>query len=256
MTSQSVESHRTWENPEARVEVRYSQAGVSSSVIVISKFTGKIMLLDAGDGVLRDLLSAGSLDFVEDIDVIAITHGHFDHMGGIYALLGFLRMMHRTEPLNILVPAGCVEVPAVVTAFRRAYSETIPYRIFIHEVGSGTGFDTDFFKIEAIEVEHWGLENTTGQDNPMPALGYRVRVGTTVIAYTGDTRMCESVEKMVRDADLAVIEATRETAPRAGPRVHMTVDEAKKLATLAREAMLVHNIPKIEGWTPPSDSEM
>jgi len=248
MSTISIGNKTTWENPEVRIDVLYSAAGVSSSVILTSKFTGKIMLLDAGDGVLRDLLSMGSLEFVNDLDVIGVTHGHFDHVGGLYALLGFLRMMKRTDPLNIVIPAGCLEVPALVNAFRRVYGDTTPYRIFIHEMGDGTGFDTDFFKTQAIEVEHWGLENVTGEDRPMPALGYRVVVGSTTIGYTGDTRLCPGAEAVVKDADIALIESTRKTAPESGPRVHLTVEEARRLAELAREAILVHQIPEVEGW--------
>ena len=86
-----------WENDEVLVEITYSVAGVSTTVVITSRFTGKMMLLDVGDGALRDLLARGSIDFVNDIDVIAITHGHFDHMGGLYPLLGFMRTLGRSH---------------------------------------------------------------------------------------------------------------------------------------------------------------
>ena len=56
-----------WENDEARVDVCYSAAGVSTTVIVTSKFTGKILIADVGDGTLRDLLSMFKTEFVEEI---------------------------------------------------------------------------------------------------------------------------------------------------------------------------------------------
>ena len=37
-----------WENDEVKVDVPYSVAGVGTTVIVTSKFTGKILLLDVG----------------------------------------------------------------------------------------------------------------------------------------------------------------------------------------------------------------
>ena len=78
------------ENDEVSVNVPFSAAGVGTTIVLTSKFTGKMMLLDVGDGVLRDLLLSGNTDFVNAIDPIAISHGHFDHVGGLHSLLGFM----------------------------------------------------------------------------------------------------------------------------------------------------------------------
>lgn len=235
----------TWENAEAEVFIPYSAAGVSTTIILTSRFTEKIMLLDVGDGVIRDLLARGSLDFITEIELVAISHGHFDHMGGLHSLLGFLRMMKRVENLHILLPANCVEVIGIVREFRSAYSETLPFDFRLHELSDGTGFDTDFFKVSARQVEHFGMENPTDEDALMPAVGYKVRVGNTVIAYTGDTRPCSAAEDLVRDADLAIIEATRREIPESKHRVHLSEAEALDLAKLAKDYLLIHRIPNI-----------
>jgi ribonuclease Z len=235
-----------WENDEVEVRIPFSAAGVSTTIVLTSKFTGRIMLLDVGDGTLRDLLEHGGIQFVNDLDLIAITHGHFDHMGGIHSLLGFLRMMKRSDKLHILLPEDCIEAIESIRGFRNAYKESLPFEFWYHELTHGTGFDTDFFKVNAIEVEHFGMENTTDQDKLMPALGYRVRVGDTVIGYTGDTRFCPGAEKIVRDADIAIIEATRKEAPESKYRIHLSEEEAKSLGRLARDHILIHRIPTIE----------
>jgi ribonuclease Z len=237
-----------WENDEVHVNIPFSVAGVGTTILLTSKFTGRIMMLDVGDGVLRDLLASGITDFVNDIDPVAISHGHFDHVGGLYSLLGFMRMMGRTNPLNVLIPAGCNEAINIIKGFRDIYSTTLPYKLWYHEMSQGSGFDTDFFKINSFEVEHFLPEFDEGAGVLEPALGFRVQIGETVVGYTGDTRLCSGAESVVRDADLSIIEATKKVTPSpdSGHRIHLSIEEAKELGKLAKDYVLIHKLPDIK----------
>jgi ribonuclease BN (tRNA processing enzyme) len=249
MNRNAFENYRAeWENDEVSVNVPFSAAGVGTTILLTSKFTGKMMMLDVGDGVLRDLLLTGSTDFVNDIDPIAISHGHFDHVGGLHSLLGFMRMLGRTAPLNILIPTGCVEAISIIKGFRDLYSKTLPFKIWYHELTESSGFDTDFFKINSFEVEHFSLEYLQGTGMLEPALGFRVQVGGTIIGYTGDTRLCPGAEAVVRGVNLAIIEATRKETPPADTehRVHLSIEEATELSKLAKEHILIHKVPEIK----------
>ncbi len=250
MNSGALETYRAeWENDEVRVNIPFSAAGVGTTILLTSKFTGKMMMLDVGDGALRDLLSSGNIDFVNDIDPIALSHGHFDHVGGLHSLLGFMRMMGRTSPLNILIPVGCKEAISIIKGYLDLYCKTLPFKIWYHELSDGSGFDTDFFKVKSVEVEHFSLEFKPEAELLEPALGFRVEVGETIVAYTGDTRLCSGAETTVRDADIAIIEATNKKTPSSGPRVHLSIKEAEDLGKLAKEFILIHKIPEIKKST-------
>ena len=70
----NLDEYKTiWENDEVHVNVPFSAAGVGTTIVLTSKFTGKMMLLDVGDGAVRDLLvSLDGSEFINEIDFIAI----------------------------------------------------------------------------------------------------------------------------------------------------------------------------------------
>jgi ribonuclease BN (tRNA processing enzyme) len=84
----------------------------------------------------------------------------------------------------------------------------------------------------------------TDKDILMPALGYKVLVGETTVAFTGDSRMCQSLEDLVTDVDLAIIESTYEQHPNPDQKVHLTEIEARDLSKKAKEHLLIHKKPE------------
>ncbi|HSW55039.1 MAG TPA: MBL fold metallo-hydrolase [Ignavibacteriaceae bacterium] len=59
------------------------------------------LLVDAGDGISRALLSSG-LHF-NSLNGILFTHLHPDHFSGLPALIVQMKMMNRNEPLDIFI---------------------------------------------------------------------------------------------------------------------------------------------------------
>ena len=222
--------------------VLYSKAGVATQIILDT------VLVDVGDGTLRDLLST-DYNF-EDLDIIVITHGHYDHMGGLHSLLGYLRMKGRKKLLKILHPGAC-EVDAVIQGFRKCYKDTIPFKIEVIKVEDRHIYQFNSVTIQPFFVNHAG-STAQGIMPPIPAAGYRVALKGKIVAVTGDSSMCESLKELVSGADTAYIEATwtqerKEMLTRKYGdiekdmlKVHLSEEQARNLGKLAKHYVLIH----------------
>ncbi|MCK7520797.1 MAG: MBL fold metallo-hydrolase [Ignavibacteriales bacterium] len=86
-------------------------------------------VIDPGDGILRDLNKEIGTQNILTISDIFVSHGHHDHVGGVWSLLTYLRVMNKNLRLSIYFPKGCVEIESIYNAFKKVYSKTISYEI-------------------------------------------------------------------------------------------------------------------------------
>ena len=231
---------QSWHGKNVSVVVLYSRAGIAQHIWLSTRDIA--ILIDTGDGLLRDLLDNNFE--VKLLRAIIYTHGHFDHMGGLYSLLGFLRMIGRIEPLHIFAPKGCTEVSATIDNFMESYLDTTPFEIVYKEILPREDFQIAEISVEPYPVIHCGSTHKGGILDPIPALGYRLTHGDEIVAITGDTGLCSSLRGLMSGADLAIIESVYERSKDADKetidKVHLSEDIAKELGKLAKEFFIVH----------------
>ncbi len=195
-------------------------------------------ILDPGDGILRDLnkeMKAGCILGVSDI---FISHGHHDHVGGVWSLLTYLSVMKKKTPLNIYYPEGCVEIESIHRAFNEVYQKDLTYQIRLKKINNTRKFQRNNVEIKPFPVLHKERSNDGKSSIRIPSLGYKFFYKGKSICYGGDTSYCETLVSMAKNSDLAIIEAAAET--KKDEDLHMSISQAKIIGSTAKKYFLVH----------------
>jgi len=228
-----------WRGKNWNVEVLYSKAGVATQILISTLKCN--ILVDVGDGTLRDLLEL-DYDF-EQLKAVAITHGHFDHAGGLWTLFGFLRMIGRTSDLSLIVPRFCSEVKNLIEGFMAVYRDTMPFRIILKELSNEEKITIGRMEIQAFSVIHRGSTKLYRVGKHVPAVGYSIGFDKQRIVISGDTGMCQSLKKFVKGADLTILEATAKEKTAKNIEVHLSIEETTEIGKTAKKFILIHQWP-------------
>ena len=225
-----------WRKNNFYIKIFCSIPNIATGILITA---GKnIFVVDPGDGILRDLNKEIGTKKILSISDVFVTHGHHDHVGGVWTLLTYMRVMNKKSPLKIHYPHGCVEIESIHNAFIKVYSKTLPYKIELNEIKASKNFRRKNISILPFPVVHKEYLHDGITTRQVPALGYKFTFEGTKICYGGDTAYCDTLVNNAKNSDLAVIEAGHdEDTP---DEMHMTVNEAKQIGASAKEYFLVH----------------
>jgi len=224
-----------WKKKDFSIKIFCSIPNIATGILL--KAGNSHFIIDPGDGILRDLNKEIGVNNLLKISDVFVTHGHHDHVGGVWSLLTYLRVMQKKSPLTIHYPDGCVEIESIYNAFKKVYSRTITYKINLKVIKKTSSFSSGNITIKPFPVIH--KENlSTGNTRRVPALGYNFVFDGKTICYGGDTAYCEELVNHARNADLAILEAGHdEETP---DEMHMTMKEAITIGKSAKKYFLVH----------------
>lgn len=225
-----------WKKKDFSIKIFCSIPNIATGILL--KAGSAHFIIDPGDGILRDLNKEIGVKNLLEISDVFVTHGHHDHVGGVWSLLTYLRVMQKTSPLTIHYPDGCVEIESIYNAFKKVYSKTITYKINLRPIKKSNGFSTGNITVKPFPVIHKEFLSN-GNTRQVPSLGYNFVFEGKTICYGGDTAYCEALVTHARNADLAILEAGHEDET-LDDDMHMTMKEAISIGESAKNYFLVH----------------
>jgi ribonuclease BN (tRNA processing enzyme) len=240
-----------------------TRAQPSSALLV----RDRIYLVDAGNGVVRQLVAAG-LDH-RRVGNVFITHNHDDHNADWGTLLGLQWSTGRRGDTHVYGPPGTesmlqgyIQYFAPNARIRMADSPgyPVPQKAWhAHDIAApGLVFRDDLVTVTAVENCHYA-PGREGQDK---SYAYRFQTPDQVVVFGGDTGRCPQLVEFARGADLLVHEVIdlplieqamrRELPPQIAEGLlrhmreeHTTAEDVGRLAAAAqvKKVVLTHVIP-------------
>lgn len=176
---------------------------------------GQNILVDVGDGTAGQLAKFGLR--TAQVDAVFISHLHWDHTGGLGALLGLRAQTNSPPNLKIYGPPGTEELVAgliasMVPGATAGYGVPGAPRADLNELTEVIELrDQNSVDIAGMNVSmrnntHYSFDPGSVLADQFESLSFRFDLPGRSIVYTGDTGPSKAVEELAAGADLLVAE--------------------------------------------------
>lgn len=192
---------------------------------------GMKTLVDVGDGTAGQLAKLRLMP--SDIDNVLITHLHFDHMGGLQAMLGLRFQVNAPKTLKVYGPLGTdLVVKGLIASMAPAMeanygvpgqpSMTAEQLVKTIVIKSGDTFTLGNTKVTTAKNTHYSFPPGSLKDKKFQSLSFRFETPDKKIVYTSDTGPSTELEKLAKGVDILIsemmdVELTIDLIKRVGP---------------------------------------
>ena len=226
----------------------------------VLRVAGKNYLIDVGAGTERQLVRAGIR--LNEINVVFITHLHFDHIAGLPAFIALDWQDRRRLPVTVIGPPGTRvlldDALRFLSTGEAIFTPQLPDLKPITTIFSARDIDiTDsklIFSDDTVKV--FAVENSPYSTMQLPAraygrdrsYSYRFETASQSIVFTGDTGPSSAVEKLANGADVlvseiidlpALMESLKKRSAATG------IDQQSLIDHMAQEHLTPENVGKL-----------
>lgn len=192
----------------------FAAAGGACSAYLVEA-AGRRILLDCGPGALARLEMVCPL---ADVDLIVLSHLHYDHMSDMYSGAYNLQQQLALHLINAPVKLMLPDAPSNA----RAGLAGGAFELISLNAQAGTPFELGGVELEFMPVRH-----------PVPAFAVRISAQGRTLVYSGDTNTCPGLVDFCRGADMLLCDAGLTRAQWSENAPHLS---AVHVGELARDA--------------------
>jgi len=184
------------------------------------RYADLALQFDAGRATVLRLTEADTPPHA--LTALFVTHVHSDHvvdLADVALTRWIFQQLHPTGGLVVVAPEG--SAARFVRRMLEAFDDDVALRI-AHVQPDPPQVDLQTFDAPAEPVRVWQSDDgaltvdavVVHHEPVTGAVAYRVTTPTGVVVISGDTRVCDEVERLSAGADVLVHEACRTTAMR------------------------------------------
>ena len=201
---------------------------IGSGVMSASYLIDDHILVDVPNGVIKYLKHL-NYDILH-IDTILITHLHGDHFFDLPFLMLGKYFNHDKTLMKVICPYGTVR--KLKYLFRlgfpydfRKVMNSINIEFIEHKSRSHTQLGE--YLIESRNVKHGKIK---------PAFGYVVHKEGKKVGFSGDSKYCPSIDKIVEDSDVSILDMSLKAE---GNNSHMGYLDIKDICNKYKEKTII-----------------
>ncbi len=181
------------------------------------------IVLDMGSGAFSKL---SDIVKPEEISAIVISHFHADHSADLAIFAYYLQQLEKRGRFSGSIPLYCPRSESPLAELAKSFKY-----FSITEVDNGKSYEVSGDILTFYKGVH-----------PEPSYGVKVESGSKTFAYSGDTNVCDNVDKLFYSSDLVMLDGGLLSGDYSEKSPHLSVKKCVEYANKWGNKLIITHI--------------